>query len=209
MSFDDLKNIWDDQSPLQLSAGNQAISKTVKSLAEAMDNSGQRLYIISIAIGVGSVVWLGFWAYLFAHMGVEAMRAADIFPPLTLLVAPIYFITVCVIVIANHIQQKKMNKSYEDTLRGFALCALAQTRNRIRLLKLAPFALIGLWLMIVLSFLAYDELGLFTREGLPLVLAMIAGDIAIIATFFWWTRRRIAKRHNPRVAELEEVLAAL
>ncbi len=209
MSFDEFKNAWDDQTAPQLSAGKQAISDTVKSRADSIDNGGQRLYILAIATGAGSVVWLGFWAFLFSYMGAEAMRAADIYPPLTLLVSPIYIITVCVMVIANHIQQKKMNKFYENTLRGFVLSALAQSRNRIRLLKLAPFALIGLWLTIALSFLAYDELGLFTREGLPLVLAMTAGDTAIIAIFFWWTRRRIAKQHRPRVAELEEILADL
>ncbi len=209
MNFDDLKTAWDDQSVPQLTARNQAVSETIKSLAESIDSSGHRLYIISIAIGAGSILWLGFWAYLFSHMGIEAMRAADIYPPLPLLVAPIYIITICTMVIVNHIQQKKMNKSYENTLRGFALSTLAQTQNRIRLLRLAPFALIGLWLTIVSILFVYDELGLFTHLGLPLVLAMIAGDIAILATFYWWTRRKIAKKHQPRLAELEEVIAAL
>lgn len=209
MNFDDIKNTWNEQ-PLPSLANDQiTVRSLIKSRSEKLQKSEFRLAAVAMAIGILALIFIAGGISLFFIIGTEAIQEAGVFITPSVFVIPLYIIGICAFVMFNYKQQKQMKQTYQKTLRGFAMNTLAHTRNRIQLLRKAPYFLIGLWIVLIIALALIPGLNLFSSLPTPILCITLLGDITVLSAFFWWTRRRIQKHHQPKKTELESIIASI
>jgi len=209
MNFDDMKDAWVEQTPFSLSGKKDEITRLVRSRSEALGKKGYRIFAAALLVGSFSTIWVIACSILFFSMDTMFLKDLGIVPLPSMVLAPAYISVLCLSLIFNYKRQIKMNKAHEDTLRGFAQTALAQTINQIRLLRITPFALVCLWVVVAISAFAIPGIRAAIGDAVPLAILISVMDLLIITAIFWWTGRRIRLKHLPRKSELESIIASL
>lgn len=208
MSIEEIEDVWKTQADPRPGTGNDELCRRIERRSRKMARSERRLTFFFAALAILCWTWFASWAVVFMGVGVTALRAEDLYPPLGVaFVTPAYIGTVCGAAVWSYLAQRRRARqaSYADALRRYVAESRIQLERRIKLLRYAPPAFLVCVAIASVTLYLTPEFNYLQRVPPGWAFAAFLPDLTLLGGLIWWSRRSIRRRHQPRLVELKSL----
>lgn len=208
MNFEETMNTWNEQKSPASATNEAQLSQQIRQQIQTGTKTERRVATAAGIVSTMALLWVGFWVYQLAAVGAVALREKDMMPPLgAALISPAWVGTLAAVILANFFVQKSNRKMFSHSLLGCISEARAQTVHRIFLWRAIPLALASCVLVGGISVVFSSEFAFMFGTSPLLSLVLLMPDLCILTFVFLRGRHLIHTVHQPRLHEINTLLA--